>query len=188
MLLSLSVLFGYLLGSIPFPYLLGKLRGQDLFLVGTGNPGAANLFRKVSKPLGATGAVLDLAKGAASIAVANSLGVPEGAELLAGVAAVVGHWHSLFLRFRGGEALATAVGVAIGAAPLPALAGTVTGLAVLAVIRSTGHAAALAWPVFIGLALLADVPVPTISGLTVLMVIITIRAKVRTRLRGVQSP
>lgn len=68
----------YLIGSLPFPYLLGRAKGVDLFTIGTRNPGAANLFRKVSRPLGILASLLDIDKGAVSVFIATLLAVPPG--------------------------------------------------------------------------------------------------------------
>lgn len=177
----LAVTAGYVLGSIPFPYLLGQLRGQDLFEVGSRNPGAANLFRKVSRPLGVAASILDIWKGATAVLFARWLGLPPELTIVAGGAAMAGHWYSLFLRFRGGEALATVVGVGVGALPQAALAAIGAGLVILALIRSMGHTAALAWPVFVAVASYTGATWQEVLWVTLLLVIVTTRARIRGR-------
>ncbi|MBF8299147.1 MAG: Acyl-phosphate:glycerol-3-phosphate O-acyltransferase PlsY [Dehalococcoidia bacterium] len=179
--LLLSITGGYLLGSIPFPYLLGRLRGADLFKIGSRNPGAANLFRQVSKPLGVLATLLDIGKGSAAVLLGLWLGLPEVLTLLAGAAAMVGHWYSVFLKFRGGEALATVMGVGLGVMPLAALTAIAIGLILLRFIRSTGHAAGLAWPVFVAVSILEGAPWHVILGATALAIIVTLRSNLRAR-------
>ena len=173
---SLAMIIGYALGSIPFPYLLGKVRGIDIYTVGTGNPGAANLFRQVSKPLGVLAAVLDIAKGALAVMIGKSLGLTEAAVLLPGAAAVIGQWHPAVLRFRGGEGLATAVGVCLAALPIPATVGIVLGVAALALLRNTGRAAALGWAAFLSLAAAGGAHPGLILGLLFLGAMILARS------------
>ena len=116
-----SIVAGYLLGSVPVAYFIARARGVNLLMVGTRNPGAANVFRTVSRPLGGVVLLLDMLKGFLALGVANILGVAPEVAATAGAAAVVGHWHPLFLRFRGGAGAATAVGAGIGLALIPGL-------------------------------------------------------------------
>ena len=107
---------------MPWGYWLPRLlRGIDMRTLGSGNPGATNVWRTLGFRFGIAVALLDIAKGA----VAALLGLWLGGDLvgvLAGVAAMVGHWRPLFLGFaRGGKMVATTGGVALAVAPLPAL-------------------------------------------------------------------
>lgn len=114
----LLLLGAYLLGSIPFAYLLGRVNGVDLRSVGTGNVGAGNLTRVVGWPLGVTAGVLDALKGLLPVWVASRSGVGLGAAGLVGVAAVVGHNWSLWLRGRSGRGLATSFGLILPLDPV----------------------------------------------------------------------
>jgi len=106
----LVVVCGYLIGSVPFALLLSRRwGGGDLRLVGSGNLGAANVFRASGVSAGVLVAVLDVAKGAASVALAQRLG-GGGASAAAGLAAIVGHIYPVWLDFRGGKGVATACG------------------------------------------------------------------------------
>ncbi len=78
-----------------------------------------------------------------AVAIANILGVIPEAVAVAGAAAVVGHWHPVFLRFKGGAGLATAVGAGIGLAPLPGLIALFLGLLARLIIRNTVYTAAV---------------------------------------------
>ncbi|MBI4200841.1 MAG: glycerol-3-phosphate acyltransferase [Chloroflexi bacterium] len=152
----LLLILGYLLGSVPFAYLVARAWRVDIFAVGTRNPGAANVFRAVSRRAGVLVLLGDAAKSALPVVVAKWADVSPWVALAAGVAAMVGHWYPLFLRFRGGAGLATAIGVGYGMMPLPALAGTVPGLVVLYFLRSTGPAAGVGFLVFFLAAILLD--------------------------------
>ena len=101
---------GYLLGAVPFAFILGSAAGVDLRTVGTGNVGAGNLRRTVGIGPAVAAAVLDGLKGLAPVIIARRLGFDDGVAAASGVAAVVGHNWSVYLRSRAGRGLATAVG------------------------------------------------------------------------------
>jgi glycerol-3-phosphate acyltransferase PlsY len=106
----LAIASAYLIGSVPFAlFLARRWGGGDLRQVGSGNLGAANVVRASGMTAGVVVALLDIAKGAVSVALAERLG-GEGASALAGVAAIVGHVYPVWLRFRGGKGVATACG------------------------------------------------------------------------------
>ncbi len=106
-----SALLGYLLGSIPFAFFAGRMRGGvDIRRIGSGNVGAANVLRASGTGMGAAVLLLDLAKGAASVLCAHRLGAGDDARALAGLAAVVGHVYPVWLYGRGGKGVATAAG------------------------------------------------------------------------------
>ena len=177
----LSIVIGYALGSLPFAYWLGRLRGVDIRQVGTCNPGAANLFREVSKPLGVATFLLDAAKGGSAVVAGIALGLPAGGELLPGAAAVVGHWHPAFLRFRGGEGLATAIGVGLGALPMASAVGLAAGVAATAAWRNTGRGAGLGWAAFLGVSMGLSQDWRLIGGLVGLGIVILARTVWRGR-------
>jgi acyl phosphate:glycerol-3-phosphate acyltransferase len=104
------VLIAYLIGSVPFAFLLARRSGADLRRVGSGNLGAANVMRASGLQAGLAVALLDMSKGAASVIVARWLVPATEAPALAGVAAIVGHIYPVWLRFRGGKGVATACG------------------------------------------------------------------------------
>lgn len=108
---------GYLLGAVPFAFILGSAAGVDLRTVGTGNVGAGNLRRTVGIGPAVAAAVLDSLKGLAPVIIARRLGFDDGVAAASGVAAVVGHNWSVYLWSRAGRGLATAVGVMVGLAP-----------------------------------------------------------------------
>jgi glycerol-3-phosphate acyltransferase PlsY len=112
----------YLLGSIPFGYLIVRLRfGADIRETGSGGTGATNVSRKAGKGAGLLTLALDAIKGAAAILITRAI-VGSGAEIqwyvaLAAVAVLLGHIFPIWLRFRGGKGVATGVGVFLLLAP-----------------------------------------------------------------------
>jgi glycerol-3-phosphate acyltransferase PlsY len=123
---AMAILVAYGIGSTPFAWLLARRWGaRDLRRVGSGNVGAANVFRASGVTAGVLVAILDVAKGAASVLVADRLGGGTATAAVAGMAAIVGHIYPFWLRFRGGKGVATACGVFAVLAPaatVPALA------------------------------------------------------------------
>jgi len=123
------VLAAYLLGSIPTGYLLVRVfRKQDIRSLGSGNIGATNVLRSGAKGLGAATFLLDVVKGALAVLLGARLagiGFPpipvHQAEALAALCAVLGHMFPIWLGLRGGKGVATAFGVFLVLAPLPAL-------------------------------------------------------------------
>ena len=120
-----ALALGYLLGSFPSAYLLAKLKGENIFKVGSGNMGAMNTARNLGYGLGVLVLLLDVGKGA----LASYLGLTLSSEtllpaLLAGIGAVAGHAWPVFLKFRGGgKALATTLGTTLPLYPLVGLLG-----------------------------------------------------------------
>lgn len=129
---------GYLLGSIPAAYIMAKWRkGIDIREVGVGNMGAGNVIREVGLVEGAVVAVVDIGKGAAAIAVAQFLlGVSQAWVLGAGLAAIMGHSFPIYIGFRGGQGVATVIGIFSVLAPLATLITLVPLGAVLLISRN----------------------------------------------------
>jgi len=110
--MTLAIITAYLIGSVPFALLLSRRWGAtDLRTVGSGNLGAANVLRASGVRAGVLVAVLDAAKGAASVALAMRMSPSPVAPAAAGVAAIVGHIYPVWLKFKGGKGVATACGV-----------------------------------------------------------------------------
>ena len=130
-------LVGYLIGSIPFGFMIVKLvKGIDIRDQGSGRTGGTNVFRVAGFPAGLITALLDVGKGAVTVWVVRLL-FPEmqgWAEALAGAGVVLGHNASVFLRFRGGAGGATSVGTALALWPLGGLPALVIGLFTLFVV------------------------------------------------------
>ena len=119
----LGILQAYLLGSIPFGYLLYKRRqGGDIRAVGSGNIGATNVLRGAGIAAGAATLLLDAAKGYLAVALAGAItgGAPEWVSLAA-LLAVAGHVFPVFLKFRGGKGVATCFGAFLALSPMAVL-------------------------------------------------------------------
>jgi glycerol-3-phosphate acyltransferase PlsY len=115
------IVLAYLLGSVPSGYVLGKLTGVDVRNVGSGNIGAANVARAVGKWQGALTLVADATKGFLPVSIAIQLELAPFTIALTAVAAFLGHLYPLFLKFRGGKGVATALGALMAIAPLTTL-------------------------------------------------------------------
>jgi glycerol-3-phosphate acyltransferase PlsY len=133
----LSIVVAYLLGSIPFAYIIGRLRGLDIRKVGDRNVGTFNVFRHVGLVGGIATLVADVGKGALAIVVAKLLSVHEFVVFGAGVAAVIGHNWPVFLRFRGGRGLAVVIGVLLALLPREMLIAAAISIVVLFVTRNS---------------------------------------------------
>ena len=126
-----AVACGYLVGSVPFAYLLARRRGIDLRRVGSGNVGATNVLRTSGARQAVLAMCLDAAKGAVAVLVARALTTGPATPVAAGLASVVGHIYPVWLGFRGGKGVATAAGVFVVLVPLAlAIASSVFVLAV----------------------------------------------------------
>jgi acyl phosphate:glycerol-3-phosphate acyltransferase len=172
---------------MPWGYWLPRLlRGVDIRTLGSGNTGATNVWRTFGFRLGIAVALLDIAKGA----VAALLGLWLGGDLvgvLAGVAAMIGHWRPLFLGFqRGGKIVATTGGVALAIAPLAALSAAGVWLAVFFLFRYASLASIVAavslplWAVLYG----ASWPVLAFTAGAALAIIVLHRSNIRRLLAG----
>ena len=130
------VALGYLLGSLPWGLWLPRLLvGVDVRKVGSGNIGATNVWRALGFKLGLAVALLDIAKGAAAALVARWL-ADDAVAVLAGLAALAGHWRPVFLGFaRGGKVVATTGGVGLALAFFPTLAAAGVWIAVFLATR-----------------------------------------------------
>lgn len=141
--LGAALLFGYLLGSIPFGLVLTRMAGLgDVRSIGSGNIGATNVLRTGNKGLAAATLLLDTLKGTAAVLIAGRFGAELA--LVAGMGAFLGHLFPVWLGFKGGKGVATYLGVLIGAAWQAALVFAVVWLAVAAVTRYSSLAALVA--------------------------------------------
>lgn len=112
----------YIVGSIPFGYLIGRARGVDVRTVGSKNIGATNVYRTVGKGWGLLAFICDFLKGILPTLSAMRWGGNANLPVCVGLACVVGHTLTVFMRFRGGKGVATAFGVFVALVPYPTLA------------------------------------------------------------------
>jgi len=167
----LALLFGYLLGSIPFGLLITRAAGLgDVRKIGSGNIGATNVLRTGNKGLAAATLLLDALKGTAAVLIAGRY-APEFA-LWAGFGAFIGHLFPVWLGFKGGKGVATYLGVLIGLAWQVALIFAVVWLAVAFLFRYSSLAALVA-AVVVPIALYF-LSMPQIAGLFAVMSLIVI--------------
>jgi glycerol-3-phosphate acyltransferase PlsY len=146
----LALLLGYLLGSIPFGFVLTRLAGKgDIRNVGSGNIGATNVLRTGSKPLAALTLILDCLKATAAVLIAQRLWGDDAAPVAA-AGALVGHLYPIWLKFRGGKGVATLLGVLIPLLPVAAIAYAVIWLLLLLTTRISSVA---------GMAAVASAPI-----------------------------
>jgi glycerol-3-phosphate acyltransferase PlsY len=172
----LTVILGYLLGSIPTAYIVGRLlKGVDIRQIGDGNVGAANTFRQLGPKAGITVGIIDAGKGAAAVLIAQAAGLPLVVVLLTGTAAVVGHNWPAFLGFRGGRGEATTIGVLLVIITKPMLIMAIPAIAAHFILRDTTKAGAIlfvplpliCWLVGLGGALIAySIALPCLVGFT----------------------
>ncbi len=126
------VIVGYLLGSIPTAYVVGRIvTGSDIRRLGDRNAGAANAYRKLSPRSGVLVGVIDAAKGSLVIFIAQAVNMPQMVVLFAGAAAVIGHNWPVFLGFRGGRGVSTTIGILFVLVTLPMLIMTLPTLLIL---------------------------------------------------------
>ena len=191
MLVALQVVaVAYLIGSIPFSFLVARAFGvHDVREVGSGNVGATNVLRSAGKAAGALALMLDVGKGAAAAALAGRLAPGEAAlPAVAAVAAVIGHMYPVWLRFQGGKGVATGLGAfaplapaaALGAVAVFALVGVATRLVSLGSIAGGVALAGLA------LALRGPDPVAIAAVFTAGLVVFRHRSNLRRILGGTE--
>ena len=137
--LFLAVIVGYLLGSIPGGWIVGKgLKGVDVRKYGSGNIGMTNVLRVLGKKEALLVLLIDLGKGMAAIFIAGLLSAkinPPLVKALAGIACISGHNWPIFLKFRGGKGVATSAGVFLLLTPLPLFFCVLTMVLVVALTR-----------------------------------------------------
>ncbi len=144
-----ALVVAYLLGSIPFAWLLVRLAGRgDVRRIGSGNVGATNAMRAAGWKVAAPIAVLDIGKGVAAVLLMRAVTANPAWVAAAGVAAVVGHCFPVWLRFSGGKGVATAAGVFATLAWQPLVVVVVVWGAVLAASRTVSLASIVAAAVF----------------------------------------
>uniref|UniRef100_B0T182 Glycerol-3-phosphate acyltransferase n=1 Tax=Caulobacter sp. (strain K31) TaxID=366602 RepID=B0T182_CAUSK len=177
--IGLTILGGYLLGSIPFGLIATRLGGAgDIRQIGSGNIGATNVLRSGRKDLAAITLIGDAGKGALAVGLAHWLTHGNAFIVaLAGGAAFTGHLFPVWLKFKGGKGVATFYGVLLAACWPVGLLAAVTWLAVAALFRLSSLAALVAAALAAPFALATDQPYP-FTGLCLFMaVLIFIRHK-----------
>ena len=180
-------IIGYLLGSIPFGLLLTRLAGHgDIRQIGSGNIGATNVLRTGSKGAAALTLLLDLAKGWAAVVIGRAWGAD--AALVAAGCVIIGHMFPVWLGFRGGKAVATALGVLIALAWPVALGAALVWLATALMLRYSSFAAlvaAVAAAIFAPF--VADRATAAMIAGIALLIILRHQANIRRLISGTES-
>jgi len=180
----------YILGSIPFGYIVGKIKGYDIRKEGSGNIGSTNVFRVVGKKEGIFVFILDFLKGFLPVLYFSNVTVLAG--ILALLGAIAGHMTTPFLRFKGGKGVAAGFGGVVALMPLPAVLAFGVWFLLVGIFRrvSVGSmGAALSLPIlyfFLAEPILKSVLF--ISILIPILVFITHRKNIRKLIRGEEEP
>ena len=182
---ALAVVLAYLLGSIPFALLAGRLRGVDLREVGSGNLGAANVFRSLGRGLGLAVMAADIGKGVLAVLLARWLTDSFWPVIAAG-AVVAGHIFPVWLRFRGGKGVAVGCGAVIALMPLASAVLIVLWVAIVAATRYTSLASVTCALAFTPLAWALGYPWPNLvfAGIVSAVVVARHRDNVVRLLHG----
>ncbi len=188
MSIAVALVAAYLLGSIPFSLLAGRLSGVDLRTVGSGNLGATNVFRTLGRSAGIAVMALDIGKGTAAVLIARAL-TPNPWPLAAAALAILGHVFPVWTRFKGGKGVAVAAGTLIGLAPLTI--GVLVGLWLVLVLttRYVSLASVVCALVVTPLAALLGEPWSYVVfvGLAALLVLVRHRENILRLLRGQEN-
>lgn len=133
--LVLFIIVAFIIGSIPFGIIIARLKGVDLKKVGSGNIGATNVLRSLGKGPAILTLVGDISKGTVVVALAQYFGFDIFYQGLIGLASIMGHNFSIFLKFKGGKGVATSFGVLFIYSPLVGLLTAIVWLLVVVVSR-----------------------------------------------------
>lgn len=186
--LALCAAGGYLLGSIPFGLILSRIAGYgDIRAIGSGNIGATNVLRTGNKPLALLTLILDGGKGALAVLVTVSL-LPLPAAAVAAGGAMLGHTFPVWLGFKGGKGVATALGVLLALAWPVGVAACATWLVVALVFRISSLSAlvALALAPIYTLLLHQEPVVAALAAFVAVLVFVRHHANIRRLLNGTE--
>lgn len=169
-------LFSYLIGSIPFAYLVTRwAKGMDIRTLGDGNSGARNVYLHVGHEAGIVVGALDIAKGAFAIWLARAFDLDLVAVLLSGLCAVIGHNWSIYLKFQGGQGMAAIIGVFLMLMPVETIVYLALSQACLALTRNWDVSQALGFVTLLGLAIYMQEPLMLIYVIIALLPLIAIK-------------
>jgi len=187
---ALAFIGSYILGSIPFGYVVGKVKGYDIRKEGSGNIGCTNVFRVIGKKEGIFVFILDFLKGYLPVLYFTDISVLAG--ILALLGAIIGHMTTPFLKFKGGKGVATGFGGIIALMPLPAALAFGVWVLLVGITRrvSIGSmGAAISLPIFY---FYTGEPMTKIvlyfSVLIAILVIITHRTNIRKLIKREEEP
>ena len=188
--LFIYLILGYLIGSLPFAVIVSKAFGlADPRSFGSGNPGATNVLRTGNKLAAVLTLLGDAAKGWIAMAIVGTMGGDTAVVAGAGLAAFLGHLFPVFLRFKGGKGVATAVGVLLGLNPWLALGAVLVWLATAFITRYSSLAALVAAAAAPAIAFFLQGPVISTQLVLVMCLLLVWRHKenIRRLLAGTES-
>jgi acyl phosphate:glycerol-3-phosphate acyltransferase len=197
--IAIVLITAYLLGSIPFGYLIVRARsGADIRESGSGGTGATNVSRRAGKGAGVLTLFLDVLKGGAAILIARLVVGDSGSWVIAAAAilVIIGHMFPIWLGFRGGKGVATGVGVFLVLAPIAVMGAGVVFLAIVVATRYVSLASTVAAstiPLFVWLqhGLISSVndlwPTMTAAIVAALLIIFAHRGNIQRLLQGTES-
>ena len=180
------MIFAYIVGGIPFAYILVKLKtGKDIRTIGSGNVGGTNAARAAGIHIGLLVGLLDMLKGALPTYIALKV-CGADAAVLVGVTAVIGHMFTPFLSFQGGKGVATGTGAFLVLAPDAVAVGAVIWLIITAIFRFVSLGSMMA---AVGMAvyviLFKDIPMLWVASIALaLLIIVRHRSNIRRLLKG----
>ena len=193
------IVIAYILGSIPNALWIGKVfKGIDVREHGSKNTGSTNAARVLGAKLGILTLILDISKGAIPVALSffmkadlleNMTGISSLDPIMVGIFAIIGHSFSLFMKFKGGKAVATTVGVFTVLVPKALLLAAVVFFVIFAVTRYVSVSsitAAISLPIFIFF-LYWDVPYTIFGGIIVILIIVKHISNIQPLLNGTES-
>jgi len=205
-LFALAVIGSYLLGAVPFGFLIAKKRGFNIYEHGSGNIGATNVFRVVGKTWGILTSILDILKGFIPAMVIPMVlavfGMKEyyvPLQLSCAFAAIIGHCWPIYLKFKGGKGVATSAGAMIGLAPLPALVAFIVWIIVMLIFRFVSLASIMAAIVLAVATWVAffmdimrpgtrfDIYIPIVLNLLCLLIILRHKKNIERLIKGTEN-
>lgn len=191
------IVIAYLIGSIPFGYLIVRTKeGGDIRQTGSGGTGATNVSRRAGKAAGVLTLLLDASKGVAAVLIAQNLSGSDWVQAAAAIAVIVGHIFPVWLGFRGGKGVATGVGVFLVLAPIALLCAGVIFVSIVFFTRyvSLGSIMAaaliplLVWLQNVFVEPVADLrPLLTAAVVGALLIIVAHRGNIERLARGTES-
>lgn len=185
-----AILLAYVLGSVPTGLWLGLwLRKVDIREHGSRNIGATNTLRVLGKKLGALALLGDMAKGVVSVLLIARLSDWEYAPIACGLAAILGHTFSIFLKFKGGKGVATSAGTFFGLAPVPMAVALAVFIATFLLTRMVSAGSILA-AIAIGIAVFVVPTDPVVRGIAVVVALLVVfrhRDNIRRIVQGKEN-
>lgn len=174
----LFCIFAFLVGSIPWGYLIGKLKGVDLRRVGSGNIGATNVLRTVGKKEALLTLILDLSKGTVPVLLFRAIYPNEESLFFAGIvgiSAILGHCYSPWLKFKGGKGVATSLGVLLAYVPLAGVITIILWILTYKLSKISSLSALVSFTILPGVVIILGYPMEILSLIILITVIIYLR-------------